>query len=126
MDAFFERHPEWSDYKPVKSSFEWPWYFAFQQVGDQKTQHLASDYYEGRLKRNRIAAWASVLAPPALFERILQSLANTDVNASFAYEESVREYHAALRAFYYPKFYRNEPFDKVKLENLPRFVPSPD
>jgi ABC-2 type transport system permease protein len=40
---------------------------------------------------------------------------------SISYEEKVRAYHAALRTFYYPKFYRNEPFDISLLENLPNF-----
>ncbi len=123
MTAFFEHNPEWLDYEPVKSSFEWPWYYAFQQVGDQKTEHLAYAYRDGRLLRDRIAAWVSILTPPALLERALQSLANTDVNASIAYEDSVRAYHGALRAFYYPKFFRNAPFEKTKLEHLPKFDP---
>jgi len=121
MNAFFERHPKWSDYAPVKSSFEWQWYYAFQQVGDQRAEHLATAYRDGRLQRDRIAAWVSLLAPPSLLERLLQCLANTDLNANINYEEKVRAYHAALRAYYYPKFFRNEPFDKSLLQNLPRF-----
>lgn len=121
MDAFFERHPEWVDYKPVASSFEWQWYYAFQQVGDQKAESLSSDYQKGRLKRDSIARWVSLLAPPSLLERALQSLAKTDVHASIHYENKVRAYHAALRAFYYPKFFRNEVFDKALLSLLPKF-----
>jgi len=100
MNAFFDHHPQWSAYEPVESSFEWQWYYAFQQVGDQ------------------LAAWVSLIAPPALLERSLQSLANTDLNASIIYEESVRAYHAELRTFYYPKFFNNETFDKSLLEHL--------
>ena len=123
MQAFFSRHPEWSGYEPVESSFEWPWYYAFQQVGDQQAEHLSAAYQQGRLQRARIAAWVSLLAPPSLLERLLQSLANTDLSTSISYEQKVRAYHAALRAFYYPKFFRNEPFDKSLLENLPKFKP---
>jgi len=123
MAAFFDSHPEWSNYEPVESSFEWQWYYAFQQVGDQEAEHLSSAYLEGRRKRDRIATWVSLLAPPALLERSLQSLANTGMNSSINYEEKVRAYHAALRDFYYTKFFRNEPFDKALLDNLPIFRP---
>lgn len=124
MDAFFERHPEWSDYEePVKTSFEWQWYYAFQQVGDQRTEPLTIAYREGRLQRDRVAAWVSVFAPPALLERALQVLARTDINSANAYAESVRAFHAELRAFYYPRFFRDEPFDKLALESLPNFSP---
>ncbi len=124
MDAFFERHPEWSDYQPVKSSFEWQWYYAFQQVGDQRTEPLTKAYREGRLKRDRIANWASILTPPSILERSLNFLAKTDLNASMDYEEKVRLYHTALREFYYPKFFRHASFDKKALENLPNFNPN--
>ena len=121
MQAFFERHPEWSDYEPEEGSFEWPWYYAFQQVGDQKTERLADAYRDGKLQRDHIAAWISLIAPPSLLERTLQSLAGTSLRASITYEQKVRAYHAELRAFYYPKFFRNEPFDKKALKNLPEF-----
>ncbi len=121
MDAFFERHPEWSDYKRVESAFEWPWYYAFQQVGDQKTEHLSSAYRDGKLQRDNIAAWAAFLAPPSLLERTLQSLAGTDLSASVAYEQKVRAFHAELRAFYYLKLFGNEPFEKAMLKDVPKF-----
>lgn len=121
MKPFFERHPEWSDYMAVQSSFEWPWYYAFQQLGDQKTEILSKAYREGRLKRDRFASWVSVFTPPSLFERSLQGLAKTDLNTAIEYEEKVRAFHVELRAFYYPKFFRNEPFDPSALIGLPEF-----
>lgn len=121
MDVFFERHPEWSDYKQAKGSFEWPWYYAFQQVGDQTTEELARAYKDGRLQRDDFAVWASLFAPSSLLERILQYLARTDLYASINYENNVRAYHAKLRAFYYPKLFRNEPFDMSALDDIPQY-----
>ncbi|HEY7774179.1 MAG TPA: DUF3526 domain-containing protein [Marinagarivorans sp.] len=122
MDAFFKRHPQWSNYQPVQSSFEWQWYYAFQQVGDQKTEQLTNAYRNGRLQRDYTASWISLLAPPSLLERTLQSLAKTDLSAHLAYEKEVRSFHRALREFYYPKFFLNEAFDKAALANRPEFV----
>ncbi|MBU2985002.1 DUF3526 domain-containing protein [Saccharophagus degradans] len=121
MDAFFERHPQWADYQPVESSFEWQWYYAFQQVGDQRAEPLSMAYREGRKRRAELATWFSVFAPPSLLEQTLQALANTDAHASLEYEERVRAFHAELRAFYYPLFFRNVAFDRELLEDLPNF-----
>lgn len=121
MLAFFDQHPEWSDYQPYGGGFEWQWYYAFQQVGDQKTESLTHAYRKGRIKRDRLAAWISLMAPPSLLERSLQSLANTDVKGSMAYEDSVRAYHAALRGFYYPRFFQHKIFDVSELKGLPVF-----
>lgn len=121
MQTFFTGHPEWASYTPLKNSFDWPWYYAFQQVGDEKTGHLTAAYNNGRLLRARLTAWASFLAPPSLLERSLQWLAETDMNASLRYEKKVRAYHSKLREFYYPYLFGNEPFDKAALKNIPDF-----
>lgn len=120
MAAFVERHPQWAAFAAVERPFEWKWYFAFQQVGDQKTRALSEAYTAGRLERDRLAGRVALVAPPVLLSRSLQALAGTDVPASLAYEARVRAFHASLREFYYPKLFRGEPFDAAAFEALPQ------
>lgn len=122
MTAFVERHPQWAAYTAVERPFAWKWYYAFQQVGDQQAGALSAAYAEGRLERDRLAGRLAFIAPPALLQRSLQSLAHTDVRSSLAYEARVRAFHAALRQFYYPRLFRDEAFDPAALDDLPRFV----
>jgi ABC-2 type transport system permease protein len=124
MTAFTERHPEWAAFAAVERPFEWKWYYAFQQVGDQRAEALSAAHTQGRKARDQLAARWSVLAPPVWFERSLQSLAGTDVNATLAYEAQVRAFHAALRKFYYPKLFRNEAFDPKAFSELPQYKPA--
>ena len=121
MDAFVARHPEWAADTAVQRPFEWKWYYAFQQVGDQKAEALSAAYTEGRRARDRWAARTAWLVPPVLLERTLQALARTDLEAALAYEARVRAFHAALRQFHYPNLFRNAPFDAAALQGLPRF-----
>jgi ABC-2 type transport system permease protein len=122
MAAFVERHPQWAAYTAVERPFEWKWYYAFQQVGDQKAQALSEAYTAGRMTRDRLAGWLASIAPPVLLERSLQSLARTDFRASLAYEARVRAFHASLREFYYPKLFRDERFEPAAIETLPHFA----
>lgn len=121
MSAFVERHPELSDYSEIDKPFEWKWYYAFQQVGDQKTEALSTAYTTGRVQRDKLASWVAFLAPPALLERSLQGLAETDVSAVIAYEAEVLDFHTALRSYYYPKMFPDEIFDQSALKGLPQF-----
>jgi len=41
----------------------------------------------------------------------MEHLAGTDMRAAIAYEQSVRDFHASLRAWYYPKMFKSEDFD---------------
>jgi ABC-2 type transport system permease protein len=121
MDAFVARHPEWAAHAAVERPFEWKWYYAFQQVGDQQAEALSRAYTEGRLARERWAAGLAWLAPPVLLERTLQSLAHTDAPTALAYEARVRAHHGELRRFYYPRLFLGEPFDPAAGVALPTF-----
>ena len=125
MAAFVAQHPAWADFSAVARPFEWKWYYAFQQVGDQQAQALSAAYTAGRLQRDRLAGWLAWAAPPVLLERALQALAGTDLRASLAYEARVRAFHAELRNFYYPKLFRAEAFDPAGLQGVPQFSADP-
>ena len=121
MEPFIARHPDWADYTEVSQPFEWKWYYAFQQVGDQTVEPLSLAFREGRIRRDRLAGSLAWLAPPALAERALQALAGTDVAATLAYEQQVREFHTALRQYYYPRLFRDEPVSSASLQQRPQF-----
>jgi len=112
-DPFFERHPEWATYTTwnAEDGFEWKWYYAFQQVGDQTVESLSQAYRAGQTRRDELAAWSSFVSPATLLQRTLERLAGTDMRATIAYEQSVRDYHADLRAWYYPRIFKSEAFD---------------
>jgi len=101
---FLERNPEWVDYTEWDGAkgFEWKWYYAFQQVGDQKAEGLSQDYRESRQKRDELTSRLSFISPASLMQRRFEKLAKTDAKASFAYETRVRNFHKALREWHYP------------------------
>ena len=122
-DPFMERHPEWDDYRAWDSeAFEWKWYYAFQQVGDQTAEPLSQAYQKGRKKRDELAKWSSLISPATLLQRHMEGLAETDMKAAMIYELRVRDFHEDLRHWYYPRLFKNEGFDAKKAEaQLPKF-----
>ena len=125
MGPFLARHPHWRSHARIDRPFEWKWYYAFQQVGDQRAQPIVEAYREGRLARDEAAGLAAFLSPASLVERGFERLARTDTRAMIAYEDSVRDFHAQLRAFYYPFLFRDPPYDPIAFERLPRYEPTP-
>ena len=121
MGPFVERHPEWEGYTHAGEGFDWGWYYAFQQVGDQTAEDLSEAFTAGRVDRDRLAGLFALAAPPALLERLLQNLAGTDMRSVLAYERRVRAFHAELRGFYYPGLYGEAAFDPALHTDLPRF-----
>ena len=101
-EPFIATHPQWKNNTEMNSQFEWKWYYAFQQVGDQKAAALSSAYRDATLEKNTLAGRFAFLSPPMLAQKLLSSIAETDTLAAMKYEQKVRDYHQALRQFYYP------------------------
>lgn len=122
---FLERHPEWADDTAWnEEGFEWKWYFAFHQVGDQIAEPLSLAYRAGQARRDEIAGWFGLLSPATLVQRTMEHLASTDMQAAIAYEQSVRDFHAHLRAWHYPKLFKFENFDADQaMKEIPSFEP---
>ena len=122
---FLERHPEWHDYTAWdKESFEWKWYYAFQQVGDQTAEPLSQAYRAGQARRDELSKWAGLISPTTLLQRVMENLAKTDMQAAIAYEQSVRDYHASLREWHYPRLFEDKPFEAQRAQrNLPFYSP---
>lgn len=125
MEPFLARHPQWRAFGTVTKPFEWKWYYAFQQVGDQQAEPLSRDYRDGRLARDEAAGLAAFLSPASLVERGFERLARTDARAMIAYEKGVRRFHIRLRGFYYPLLFRDPPYDPLAFERLPHYRPAP-
>jgi ABC-2 type transport system permease protein len=125
--AFLERHPDWAEYTGWDSAdgFEWKWYYAFQQVGDQIAEPLSEAYREGQARRDELAKWSSLMSPATLLQRTMERLAGTDMRAAITYEQSVRDFHANLRAWHYPKMFKSDDFNSDwAIGAVPSFDPS--
>ncbi len=121
---FLERHPELTNLTAWNQAdgFEWKWYYAFQQVGDQTVEPLSQSYRAGQARRDQLAKWLSLMSPASALQRVMERLANTDMQAAIAYEQSVREFHATLRGWYYPKMFESQNFDADQaLKTIPVF-----
>lgn len=121
MNAFVEAHPQWREQSEVTRPFEWKWYYAFQQVGDQQAAPLAGEYREGIVARERMAWWLGLLSPPLLLHKALTCLARTDLSAALSYEDAIRDFHQDMRHFYYPLLFNNPAFDPERLQRHPTF-----
>ena len=118
MQAFFARHPQWQNRQVPADGFDWGWYYAFQQVGDQSVEALTTALRDGVRDRDAFMQTASLLSPPLLVDRLFARLAETDVAAFQRYESCVRDFHADLRDAHYPMIFGAETYDRDKLLGL--------
>ncbi len=118
MDAFYASHPEWSDSPPITGVWHWKWYYAFQQVGDETAAELSRGYRETMIERDQITANIAWISPAVAIQRKLEGLAETNLDASLAFEDQVRSYHEQIRRAYYPVLFREVPFSNERLAQI--------
>lgn len=123
MDPFVLEHPELAEHTAMDGPWAWKWYYAFQQVGDQKVAPLVQQYRNARIERDQKAGLVALLSPTSFVERAFEKLAGTDAISMIAYEDAVRDFHAELRAFHYPLMFPEQPYDEGLLSGLPAYTP---
>ncbi|WP_371194382.1 DUF3526 domain-containing protein [Glaciecola sp. SC05] len=121
MDAFVVTHPEYAAYTEFEGGFDWKWYYAFQQVGDQTAASLSIAYRDASYRKYELASYVAALSPPMMIQRKMTRLAQSDAIAAFEYEQAIRAFHQSLREFYYPWLFINSDFDKKFLNELPHY-----
>lgn len=125
MQRFFESHPEWRDTAPLPDGFHWKWYFAFHQVGDESVAEQARAYREGLEARQRWTERLGWLLPGVGAQAIIHRVANTDLPAQLAYQESIKEFHREIRNFYYGYLFTDRAFGREGFARQPTFTPRP-
>ncbi len=126
MEPFVTAHPEWRDYAQVSQPFEWKWYYAFQQMGDEFVASESAALQAGIARRDELMGFAALLSPPLAAERWLTHLAATDRAHHQGYVRCVRAFHATLREFHYPMLFGLTDYSPAAMVDLPRYQPCDD
>ena len=123
MTPFTTSHPEWAAYSEVSQPFEWKWYYAFQQVGDEVVAAQSNALADGIARRDRLMGFVALFSPPLAAERWLTHFAATDRRHHRRYLNCIRDFHAKLREFHYPMLFEKEDYSLDAMQNLPRYQP---
>ena len=121
FDAFLRTHPKLKDHVAMTNSFDWKWYLAFQQVGDQTAEPISKAYRQATVRKNELAGIVALFSPAMMVQRTMTEVAQTDTAAMLRYQQSIRDFHAELRQFYYPFLFYGTPYDKTAFEKRPEF-----
>jgi len=121
MDPFMAAHPQWQAGATVTQPFEWKWYYAFQQQGDEHVKASSQALREGIARRDTLMGRAALLSPPLATERWLTHIAGTDRAHHQDYLACVRAFHVQLREFHYPMLFGQTDYTPEAMSGLPSF-----
>lgn len=98
MARFYRKYPEWSTSAPLGTAFQYKWYLASHQNGDDSVAPMATAYRAGTEKRSAAADALGWLLPPLGLQVVLTRMANTDMHAHLDYQDRIRAYPRSASA----------------------------
>jgi len=122
FQPFFVKRPEWRDTPPVTVRFHWKWYYAMHEVGDDAVASELAQYRAALADRQTWTARLGWLSPPAAVQTLVHRVADTDLGAHMAYQDSIAAFHDRLKLFYYPYMFEERPFESPDFAALPTYV----
>lgn len=125
MKPFVAKHPEWKGAAPVGGRFHWKWYYAMHEMGDDSVAGQAASYRASLAARQAWTERLGWLSPAAAAQSLVHRIADSDLPAHLAYQDSIARFHRRLQAFYYPYIFNERPFLREDFERLPTYAPRP-
>ena len=126
MTPFVAKHPEWASSPPVEGRFHWKWYYAMHEMGDDSVAGQFADYRASLAARQAWTERLGWLSPTAAAQSLVHRIADSDLTAHLAYQDSVAAFHRQLQAFYYPYLFNERPFQRADFDRLPAYQPRLD
>jgi ABC-2 type transport system permease protein len=120
MERFYTHYPQYKSYGIPEQSFNWLWYYAMQQMGDDESLQTSEAMREKILQREKMSRSIAMAMPTMHTQLLFNDVARTSLTDYVQLLDSTRVFHEHMRLHFYPKIFDNAP---VKDENWKRFVP---
>lgn len=119
MTRFFRSHPEWQETPPLTEKFQWKWYYAMHQAGDDAVAVQVAAYRAALTAREDWTSHSGWLLPSVAVQVVLHRLADTDLRSQLTYLDRVAAFHRQLRGYFYPYIFNERPFGPAEFARLP-------
>ncbi len=107
MDKFFAHYPQYKNYRWAGDGFNWLWYYAMQQMGDDESREQSEAMREKILQREQ-ASRAVALAIPTMHAQLLfNDIARSSLGNHMEFLDQTYEFHERMRLYFYPKIFEN-------------------
>ncbi|GAA4272444.1 DUF3526 domain-containing protein [Aquimarina gracilis] len=113
IEKFYKHYPQFKKYGYPTDGFNWLWYYAMQQMGDddsKKQQEALNDKIKLREQTSRQIA---TVIPNMHLQLVFNQLAGTSMNQQMEYLEATDAFHEKLRLFFYPKIFEGQHADTI-------------
>jgi len=113
IEKFYQHYPQFKKYGYPTDGFNWLWYYAMQQMGDDDSKNDQDALTEKIKLRERTSKNIAAIIPNMHIQLAFNQLAGTSMGQHMDYLEATDAFHEKLRLFFYPKIFENDHADTI-------------
>lgn len=119
VEKFYAHYPQFRQVPTTDMPFDWRWYYAMQQVGDDESAKQAGEL---RLKLQQRETAGRLLARffPTLHTQLqLNELSRSGLGNQLRFLDYTSGFHEKMRLYFYPKIFTNAPVSAERWTAFP-------
>lgn len=117
LEKFYKHYPQFRSYGFPKENFNWLWYYAMQQMGDESKSQ--SVQLKAKLwKREDMSRKLSYFVPGLHVQFQFSDLTGSGLADQLNFTREAEKFHESKRLLFYPKIFSNEPTGSIGWKNF--------
>ena len=120
IEKFYAHYPQFESYGYPTEGFNWLWYYAMQQMGDDESKDEQEAMGTKLKLREQTSRSLASMLPNMHIQLAFNELAGTSSQHHSDYLEATEAFHEKLRLHFYPKIFEQQ---KADATNWKQFVP---
>ncbi len=113
IKKFYQHYPQFKKYGYPTEGFNWLWYYAMQQMGDDDSKKEREALSEKITLRTNFSSQIASILPNMHLQLAFNKLAGTSMSQHMDYLQGTEQFHEKLRLSFYPKI-----FEGLKADTL--------
>lgn len=117
VTKFYAHYPQFSHFGVPNTTFNWLWYYAMQQMGDDESARESGELRQKLQERDVVSHKFGLLFPSLHAQLQLNDLARSGLGNQLRFLDETTRFHEGLRLYFYPKIFsefpvKNERWDR--------------
>ncbi|PWK22359.1 ABC-2 type transport system permease protein [Arcicella aurantiaca] len=118
IERFFVHYPQYKKIIIPEGDFNWIWYYAMQQMGDDESVKEATELMKKLELRNSVSTNIAMFIPSVHLQIQLNELAQTGLSNQLNFLNETTKFHEKLRLYFYPKIFKNASVNSEKWQKI--------
>lgn len=118
IQKFYAHYPQFEKYGYPTEGFNWLWYYAMQQMGDDDSKMEREAFDKKVASREKATQQIASIVPTMYIQLAFNQLAGTSMNQYIEFLKSTDAFHEKLRLFFYPKIFESDHVEEINWDQF--------